>query len=192
MKETPILQTPRLLLRPFTMADVPAVYAWCSSLEATRFLFWYPHRDIGVSERLVANWIRKKRNYSWALGKEGQAIGEVQLIKDLPDRGFEIGYILTPLYWRQGLMKEALSAVLHFLFSTGYDYSLEECDARNNGSRALLEALGYHFEGLKDDVLIAKKNEVITAAYYRLNKEEFRTQDHAPSPISLCKDPGQP
>lgn len=174
MKDTPVLHTNRLVLRPFSMHDVPAVYGWCSSLETTRYLFWHPHRDVGVTTRLVENWLRKKRNYSWALDNGGGAIGELQLIKDLPDRGFEIGYILQEESWHQGYMREALVAVLSFLFEEqGYLYSYEETDERNLASRKLLESLGYQLIGNKPGIYIAKKDETITESAYRLTKETF-------------------
>lgn len=174
MKDTPLLHTNRLVLRPFSFDDVPAVYAWCSSWETTRYLFWYPHRDLSVSERLVKQWIRKKRNYSWALDDGSGAIGELQVIKDLPNHGFEIGYILKEEKWHQGYMKEALLVVLHYLFAEApYDYSEEVTDERNEASRRLLEAVGYRFDGVEKDVLIAKKNEKINEARYHLSKEEF-------------------
>ncbi len=172
MKETPILTTPRLKLRPFTLDDVDRLYHWCGSFTTTQYLFWYPHRDKSVSERLLKNWLRRKRNYSWAIDDGGGAIGEIQVIKDLPGQGFEIGYILQEESWHQGFMKEALLAVLHFLFNEDhYLYSYEETDARNLASRHLLESVGYEFLGLKENVFISKKNETITLAQYRLKKE---------------------
>jgi [ribosomal protein S5]-alanine N-acetyltransferase len=174
MKDTPLLHTDRLVLRGFSLDDVPAVYSWCSDLEVTRFLFWYPHRDIGVSERLVKQWIRKKRNYSWALDDGSGAIGELQVIKDLPNQGFSLGYILKREKWHQGYMKEALYAVLHYLFAEAdYAYSEEVTDERNAASRKLLEAVGYHFVCLQENVFISKKNEMITEAVYHLDKAEF-------------------
>lgn len=179
MKDTPVLHTNRLVLRPFSPEDVRAVYSWCSNLEATRYLFWYPHRDVGVSDRLVKQWIRKKRNYSWALDDGSGAIGELQVIKDLPDQGFSVGYILKQEKWHQGLMKEALLTVLHFLFvDEGYRYSEEVTDARNEASRKLLEAVGYRFVCLKEGVFISKKNETITEALYRLNSVDFLDKEN--------------
>jgi ribosomal-protein-alanine N-acetyltransferase len=174
MKETPILVTPRLTLRPFSLNDVADVYEWCSSLKTTTYVFWFPHKDIHVTERLVANWVRKKRNYSWAIVLGEEAIGEVQVIKDLPDQGFEIGYILKESAWHQGYMGEALQAALHFLFvDQGYRYSLEEVDERNLASRHVLEKMGYRLLEIKKDVLIEKKADIIDVALYRLDKKDY-------------------
>jgi ribosomal-protein-alanine N-acetyltransferase len=174
MKETPILKTARLTLRPFAFSDVADVYEWCSSLKTTAYVFWYPHKDIHVTERLVQNWVRKKRNYSWAIDAGQGAIGEVQVIKDLPDQGFEIGYILKESAWQKGYMSEAVQAVLHFLFvEQGYRYSLEEVDERNLASRHVLEKMGYRLLEIKEDVLIEKKADIIDVALYRLDKKDY-------------------
>lgn len=174
MKETPILYTKRLTLRPFALSDVTDVYEWCSSLETTAYVFWRPHKDVHVSERLVANWVRKKRNYSWAIDAGQGAIGEVQVIKDLPDQGFEIGYILKESACNQGYMSEAVQTVLHFLFvEQDYRYSLEEVDVRNLASRHVLEKMGYRLLEIKKDVLIEKKADIIDVALYRLDKTDF-------------------
>lgn len=174
MKDTPVLKTQRLTLRPFTLEDVDDVYEWCSSFAVTRFLFWHPHRDKDVTQRLVASWVRKKRNYSWALDAGNEVIGEVQVIKDLPDQGFEIGYSLKEKVWHQGYMTEAVHAVLTYLFSdAGYLYSSEVTDENNLASRKLLEAMGYQFVELKKDIYIAKIDRTICEAVYRLDKEAF-------------------
>jgi ribosomal-protein-alanine N-acetyltransferase len=174
MKNTPLLHTDRLVLRPFSLEDSPEVYAWCSSWVTTQYLFWYPHRDIEVSKRLVSSWVRKKRNYSWALERDGKAVGEIQVIKDLPNHGFEIGYILREDYWHQGLMQEGVQAVLRFLFlEDGYEYGYEETDERNASSRRLLEKVGFVFKERKSDVFIAKKNETVALAVYTMTKSDY-------------------
>ena len=51
---TVLLTTERLLLRPFTPEDAPAAFhGWLSSPEATKYLSFRPHRDLGVTETVV-------------------------------------------------------------------------------------------------------------------------------------------
>ena len=174
MKDTPILKTSRLCLRAFTLDDVDDAYVWCSSFAVTQYLFWWPHRDKTVTQRLIVNWVRKKRNYSWALDNGEHVIGEIQVIKDLPDQGFEIGYTLAEAYWRQGYMKEALPVVLDYLFNhDGYRYSYEETDEANLPSRKLLESLGYCLVEVKPNVYVAKIDKSINVACYRLTASSF-------------------
>ena len=46
MWDTPVLETERLLLRPFTEDDLPAVFAIFSDREVNRFLPWFPVRTM--------------------------------------------------------------------------------------------------------------------------------------------------
>ncbi len=183
MKETPIIYSKRLLLRPFSLLDANDVYEWCSSLAVTKYLFWYPHRNIEVTKRLLIKWTRQKRNYSWCLVYQGKAIGEVEVIKDLPCAGFEIGYTLNENYWRKGFMKEALQCVFSFLFlKKDYKYAFAITDKRNVPSKMLLESLGFLLEKKEEesgDYFIAKKNEHIQVTSYRYERESFLIRENA-------------
>jgi RimJ/RimL family protein N-acetyltransferase len=119
---TPVLKTERLLLRPFALEDAPAMYRWTSSLKCTEFLFWRPNRSLEDATRILSRWVNKPRNYAWAIDLSGTAIGEINVIKNLPNQGFEIGYILRDDQWGQGYMSEAFTAVLSFLWNQGYRY----------------------------------------------------------------------
>jgi len=167
MVETPLLKTEKLILRPWTVLDAPAVNRWCGSPLCTKYLFWYPHRSLEDTEKIVNKWVRKRRNYSWAIVYSDLVIGEVEIIKDLPHDGVEIGYILRDDYWGKGLMSEALEGVLAYLRGNGKAYCYAETDERNAASRHLLAKLGFQFLGLEEDRFVAKKNEKVTIAKYQ-------------------------
>ena len=174
MKETPILTTSRLTLRPFVLEDAKGVYEWTGSWEVTKYLWWYPNRDLKTTIKILKKWIRNQRNYSWAIARENEVIGEVQVIKDLPSNGFEFGITSKVSAWGKGYMREASFKAIEYLFSSGlYEYGYAESDARNKRSHHLLEALGFIKTQEKKDVLIAKKNETIDIVCYRLDKANF-------------------
>ncbi len=61
----------------------------------------------------------------------------------------EIGYELHQAYWRQGIMTEALSAILTYGFTRLGLHRIEaSMDARNAPSRSLLLMLGFTHEGI--------------------------------------------
>ncbi len=174
MKETPLLTTSRLILRPFVIEDAEDMYEWTGSWEVTQFLWWYPNRDLKTAETILKKWIRNQRNYSWAIEKEKEVIGEIQVIKDLPDDGFEFGITSKANSWGKGYMKEASFKAIEYLFSSGlYEYGYAESDARNQRSHHLLEALGFIKTQEKKNVLITKKNERIDIYCFRLSKDNF-------------------
>ena len=175
MKDTPTLQSERLLLRPLLPEDLDDVYEWTSSFTVTRYLWWHPNRDRSVTEKLLNKWIRQKRNYSWAVVKEKEVIGEVQVIKDLPNKGFEFGMISKESSWGHGYMKEALVRAFEYCCEdAGYEYGYAESDARNERSYHVLSVLGFKLVETKKDVLIEKKGETIDVYCFRLTKEDFR------------------
>jgi RimJ/RimL family protein N-acetyltransferase len=70
---------------------------------------------------------------------EGRAIGKAGCWR-LP----EVGYILHPDYWGQGLASEALTAVIGHVFSTRAIEAIKaDVDPRNEGSLRLLARLGF-------------------------------------------------
>ena len=177
MKETPTLETPRLTLREFRIEDAENVYEWTSSFAVTRYLWWRPNRDLETTRKILANWIRKKRNYSWAVVQGEEAIGEIQVIKDLPGNGFEYGVTSKEKSWGHGFMKEASFEAIDYLFSeAGYEYGYAESDARNLNSHRLLKSLGFEEIDLKEMVRIEKKDEAIDVLCFRLTKDNFHAK----------------
>ncbi len=174
MKETPILTTSRLTLRPFVMEDAEDVYEWTGSWEVTKYLWWYPNRDLETTKKILKKWLRNQRNYSWAIVRENEAIGEIQVIKDLPEKGFEFGITSKVSAQGKGYMREASFKAIEYLFSSGlYEYGYAESDTRNERSHHLLESLGFIKIEEKKDVLITKKNQKINIVCFRLNKADF-------------------
>lgn len=163
----PTLYSGRLTLRPFKEGDAPAINKWCSSLSNTAYVFWHPHRSLETTEKILANWIRKRRNLSWGIELNGELIGEVEIIKDLPDDSFEVGYILREDMWGHGYMNEALHTVLSCMEGLGKKSCYAETDERNASSRRLLEKLGFVYKGTEEGRLIEKKNVFVNIAQYR-------------------------
>jgi ribosomal-protein-alanine N-acetyltransferase len=88
---------------------------------------------------------------TWALtlGKDDTVIGECCLWNfGQGHRCAEIGYELRSSHWRQGLMTEALSAVLAYGFDEMGLHRIEATPlASNAASRGLLLQLGFRHEG---------------------------------------------
>ena len=60
-KGTKTIETERLILRQFTMADAPAMYRnWASDPEVTEFLTWPTHASEAVSAM-----VHPKRSAPW-------------------------------------------------------------------------------------------------------------------------------
>lgn len=54
------LETKRLLLRPFTIEDAPAIYKnYASNPQVTKYLSWEPHQSVTDSEEIIKTWVEQ-------------------------------------------------------------------------------------------------------------------------------------
>ena len=135
------LQTPRLLLRRFTMDDAQNMFdLWCNDPEVTRFLSWGPHGTIDNTKRLLK---------SWCIEFEGLPIGGIDLImRSEKSLRAELGYCLSNRYKGRGLVTEAACAVLTFAFEdVGLHKICAKHDVENPASGRIMQKLGMRQEG---------------------------------------------
>lgn len=153
--EFPVLETERLLLRAVRPSDVTAVYAIFSDEAVTRYYGLETYTAVEEAAQRIAA-IRqsylKGRSIRWAITHkhDDRLIGTVGLMNWRP-KYFQatIGYELAQTHWRQGVMTEALTAVIDFSFVV---VALNRLEAfvvpENTPSISLLGKLGFVNEGL--------------------------------------------
>jgi len=63
----------------------------------------------------------------------------------------EIGFLISRAYWRQGLVSEALQAVIPYSFDEkGYERITADVDPRNDASIKILEKHGFVMTGRRE------------------------------------------
>ena len=155
MKKHPILQTNRLTLRPFTLADVPEVQrlAGDRDIAATTLHIPHPYED-GAAEQ----WISKHQQefeqgeqLTFAITHriEHYLIGCIGLSSiSREHETAEVGYWIGKPYWNQGYCTEATAAVLKYAFE---DLKLNRVHARhfknNPASGRVVQKVGMKYEG---------------------------------------------
>lgn len=94
------------------------------------------------AQRDKINWV--------VVDKRDAVIGTCTLFRfDGRHRRAEVGYSLRSDFWGLGLAREAVSVVLDWAFRTLHLHRIEaDIDPRNDGSRRILERLGFVSEGL--------------------------------------------
>lgn len=156
-KGSKVLQTERLILRPWREDDAEEAFAnWMNDPEVTRYLTWTPHGDAAFTRTLLKSWEEKSKApdcYHWAivLRRGNILIGDINLmhVEDYQERA-EIGYCMGKPWWGKGIMTEALSEVLRFCFEEVGFYRLSGCHATENiGSSRVMEKCGLNYEGTR-------------------------------------------
>lgn len=146
----PVIDTPRLRLRPLRPSDVPALREWTP--DPALYAFW--GKGPGKTDKNPALLFEKpaKPAKSFHLGIEEKAsakvVGDLWVYRIENDRMATVAIRLAPSRQGRGYGTEALSAMTDFCFARTELRRLQaEVDVRNFPSRRMLEKSRYTREG---------------------------------------------
>lgn len=174
-----MLQTKRLILRPWQESDAASLYAYAKDPEVGPPAGWPPHTSEENSRDIIRNVLSAPETYAVCL-KNGEAIGSVGLklkgYTDLTDREdeCELGYWIGKPFWGQGLIPEAAGELLRHAF--------EELNMRavwcgyyegNEKSRRVQEKLGFVYHHTTENLDVPLMNEKRTGHTSLLTREHW-------------------
>ncbi|NOU93271.1 GNAT family N-acetyltransferase [Paenibacillus sp. LMG 31456] len=176
----PLLETERLLLRQLITEDSRDLFQYFSKDEVTKYYDLESFTEIGQSEELIHTWnkrFQEKKGVRWGITikSEDKIIGTCGF-HNWSNEHFkaEIGYELAPEYWQQGIMTEALEALLPYGFRELELNRIEAfIDPDNISSRKLLEKIGLKEEGYLKDYFY-EKNRFVDAVIFAILKRDYR------------------
>lgn len=179
-KGTNIIETERLILRPFRSSDAEYMFRnWASDREVTKFLTWNAHRSLSDSENVINMWTAEYNDnsrYNWAivLKELGEPIGGIDVVRIYENTGAaEIGYDIGREWWNKGIMTEAFRAVIPYLFDIGFN-QIRACHAvKNPASGRVMEKSGLTYEGTLRRFFRANSGELLDISYYSILREEY-------------------
>lgn len=152
---TKVLETKRLILRPFAIDDAQAMYRnWAGDPLVTRYLTWPAHASADISRMLLADWTERYQQpdfYQWAieLKEIGEPIGSIAVV-DIRQTVEEavIGYCIGKQWWGKGIVAEAGKAVVSYLFEqVGFNRISATHDTENPNSGKVMQKIGMQYEG---------------------------------------------
>lgn len=184
-----LLETERLRLRPQRADDAAALFAMFSDREVTRYWSTPPWPSFEHAKRMVAREIEamaagRLLRLTITRSADRAPIGTCALFAWVPGcRRAEVGYTLARPAWGQGLMHEALTALLDHGFSAMDLHRIEaDIDPRNLASARSLERLGFVREGLLRERWIVD-GEVSDSALYGLLRPDWHARPHPSTAI---------
>lgn len=149
------IHTRRLLLRPLQPGDQADLFDLFSQPEVMRYWSTPPWADHEPADAMVALDLAAPPDADWLrLGlvrrDDDRLLGTCTLFDhDRRCRRAEVGYALNRAAWGQGLMHEALTALLDHGFDAWNLNRVEaDVDPRNTASLRALQRLGFRQEGL--------------------------------------------
>jgi len=149
----PILETDRLVLRTLTHADAPEMFRYRSSETIMKYIARPRAKTIEdaivLIDRINTN-VANNEGINWGITLNGSEktigyIGYMSFRKE--DYRAEIGYLLSDEFHRQGIMQEAIRAVLAYGFNEiGLHSVSANVDPENIASLSILEKIGFKRE----------------------------------------------
>ena len=174
-----ILNTERLLLRPWTQADASACFAYAKDPRVGPAAGWAPHTDVAQSREIIRTILMVPETYAIVYREAGRLIGSIGLKfnSDLAsgDTEAELGYWIGVPFWGRGLMPEAATEVLRHAFE---DLNLERvwCGyyEGNDRSRRVQEKLGFCYHHTTENLLLPQLGETRTGIANLMTREEWQ------------------
>lgn len=168
-----MIETERLVLRPFTTEDLDELAGIRADPEVMRYIGDQSRERVEQRLHYYISLYESHGFGMWAvIDKEtGVMIGWCGLIflDETPE--VEVGYGVARPYWGRGLMTEAARASLRYGFErAGLDRIVAVAMPENRASRRIMEKLGMHYE---KNVLHYGHD----VAYYAIGRDEFQPGD---------------
>ncbi len=172
------LETERLKLRAWKISDAEDLYDYAQSDLVGPSAGWSPHEDLESSKKIIKMFIEEADVYAIELKKNSKVIGSIGLHERYPKDGEqegkqkEIGFVLSPMYWGNGYMPEAVEAVK--------GYALQQLDVdiiwcghfkENMKSKRVIEKTGFVYDFDKE-VTLPRLNDIeVTTKFYRIDQD---------------------
>lgn len=174
----PDLRTERTLLRELTPSDSEALFAMRSDERVMRYI----GRPRATSLQDAADLIDRiagdraaNNSITWGVQHAGSTglIGTIGFYRLKPENfTSEVGYLLHPDHWGQGLMTEALERVTRHGFNSIGFHRIEAITAPENlASRRVLTHCGYRLEGIMRGNFHWQGMQLDSAVYGRLRTD---------------------
>jgi ribosomal-protein-alanine N-acetyltransferase len=158
-----VIDTARLQLRDPRPGDAESLFVSCASDPAVlRYLGWRTHASPEETRRHIAfdlhRWL-KGSAWIWAItvkqadGRTLPVCGQIELLPlshpSEQAHHLRLGYLMGRSHWGQGLMSEAVQAVLAAAFARPAVWRVDAwCDVDNAASSRLLARAGMQREGI--------------------------------------------
>ena len=177
-----VLETKRLILRPWQESDAENLYQYACVPEVGPVAGWPVHTSVENSLEIIRTVLSAPETYAVVDRETGRAIGSIGLMIGeasnigLPEDEGEIGYWIGVPFWGRGLIPEAVREVIRHGFEELHLKKLW-CGYYdgNDKSRRVQEKCGFQYQCTRENVLCSLLDEVRTEHITCLTREQWQT-----------------
>jgi [ribosomal protein S5]-alanine N-acetyltransferase len=179
MTTLPILETPRLKLRPYSEADIAELLPLIGARQvaATTLRIAHPYTEQDARAFLALTQDSDKIWLAIILRSEGRQIGGIGLSIDQPHQHAELGYWLGVPYWGLGYATEAAQEMLRYGFENLRLHRIFASHFKHNpASGRILVKLGMRYEGCQREHL-RKWDQFVDSELYGILRQEWQISE---------------
>lgn len=177
-----IIETERLILRPWRESDVDALFKYACDPDIGPIAGWRPHTSVDESLEIIRTIFAAPEIYAVVLKDAGEPVGSCGIMfpeglhsAEMKRDEAEIGYWIGKPYWGQGLIPESVKALLSRCFT---DLALRTvwCGyyEGNSKSKRVCEKCGFKFHHTNRDV-VSPLGDIRTEHFYIMTKEDYNS-----------------
>ena len=176
-----VLETERLLLRPWEESDAEELYKYASDPAVGPIAGWAVHTSIENSCEIIRGVLSAPETYAVVLKETALPVGSIGLMIGkasnigLPDAEGEVGYWIGVPYWGRGLIPEAVREIMRYAFE---DVRLEKLWCGyfdgNLKSARVQEKCGFRYHHTAENVPCAIAGLLRTEHITCITREEWR------------------
>lgn len=179
-----IIETERLILRPWEEADAESLYEYAKDPAIGPVAGWPVHTSVENSREIIKTVLSADETYAVCLKTDDRAIGSIGLIiparshTKIADTEFEIGFWIGVPFWGNGYIPEAVKAIQKHAFNNlgctalwcGYYDG-------NEKSKRVQEKCGFIYHHTEKNKLCVLLDDIRTEHYTYLTKEQWLNRD---------------
>ena len=175
-----MIETERLILRPWREEDAESLFKYAQNPDVGLIAGWPPHTSVENSREIIRTVFSTPGIYAVVLKATNEPIGCCGVMfsnslnsVDMDNREAEIGYWIGKPYWGQGLIPEAVKALLSRCFN---EFHLETvwCSFYDGNvkSKRVCEKSGFIYHHTNKDIT-SPLGDKRTEHFYIMTKEDF-------------------
>lgn len=175
-----MIETERLILRPWRETDAEALYKYASDPDIGPIAGWPPHTSVENSLEIIRTVFAAPETYAVVLKATGEPIGSCGIMfsdglhsAEMAHGEAEIGYWIGKPYWGQGLIPEAVRALLARSF-TELNLDSVWCGHYdgNTKSKRVIEKCSFKFHHTNKGI-VSPLGDTRTEHFYLMTRENF-------------------
>ena len=186
-----IIETERLILRPWREEDAESLYRWASDPEVGPTAGWAAHKDVADSLNVLRTILMKPNTWAITLRGSDEPVGSIGYFPSActqADGQPEIGYWLARPLWGNGYMPEAVRALIALCFDRGAEAVWCAHVDFNRKSRRVIEKCGFTYRWAED--WRSNLGDVRKSLYYSIQAVDWQqavgTSTARPRGRSVC------